>query len=171
MDCSSHAARDSSLTRLLLVRLQPRVALLGRGRFYGHARKEEQRRAGQQHLAVPQCGFAAATAAAAAAADAATDSRSHGGLENQRGGETLVSAMPSPRVLGRAKQAVQRRRFGGFGGAARALRRPAKDKWGLRSRTLRRRRIGRGSSRRAERPVPGGVPGGEAAAEAASRRR
>ena len=167
MDCSSHAACNSSLTSLILVRLQPRDALLGRGRFHGHARKEEQRRASQQHLAVPQRGYAATAAAAASAAD----SHSHGGLENQRGGETLVSAMPSPRVLCRAKQAVQRRRLGG---AARALRWPAKDKWGLRRRRLRRRRIGRGSSRRAKCPVPGGLPGGVPggeAAEAASRRR
>ena len=68
MDRSSHAARESPLARVLLVRRPLRAALLGRGRLDAHARKEEQRRAGQQHLAVPQCALAAANAAAAAAA-------------------------------------------------------------------------------------------------------
>ena len=70
MDRSSHAARESPLARVLLVRRPLRAALLGRGRLDAHARKEEQRRAGEQHLAVPQCALAAANAAAAAAATA-----------------------------------------------------------------------------------------------------
>ena len=64
MDRSSHAARESPLARVLLVRRPLRAALLGRGRLDAHARKEEQRRAGEQHLTVPQCALAAANAAA-----------------------------------------------------------------------------------------------------------
>jgi len=140
MDRSSHAARESPLARVLLVRRPLRAALLGRGRLDAHARKEEQRRAGEQHLAVPQCALAAANAAAAAAAAAASAAaaaaaaaaavavaavavaaaaavagrRPRGGLEQQRGGEGLVCAVPSPRALRRAEQPVQRRRLGGL---------------------------------------------------------
>ena len=123
MDRSSHAARESPLARVLLVRRPLRAALLGRGRLDAHARKEEQRRAGEQHLAVPQCALAAANAAAAAvavaavavaAAAAVAGRRPRGGLEQQRGGEGLVCAVPSPRALRRAEQPVQRRRLGGL---------------------------------------------------------
>ena len=130
MDRSSHAARESPLARVLLVRRPLRAALLGRGRLDAHARKEEQRRAGEQHLAVPQCALAAANAASAAAAAAAAavavaavavaaaaavaGRRPRGGLEQQRGGEGLVCAVPSPRALRRAEQPVQRRRLGGL---------------------------------------------------------
>jgi len=141
MDRSSHAARESPLARVLLVRRPLRAALLGRGRLDAHARKEEQRRAGEQHLAVPQCALAAANAAAAASASASAAAaaaaaaataavavaavavaaaaavagrRPRGGLEQQRGGEGLVCAVSSPRALRRAEQPVQRRRLGGL---------------------------------------------------------